>query len=213
MGTSKKNELILKTYEMLKAMKPDEIKIRNIAAEANCTSTVIYKHFEDLDQLILFASVRFLEDYIVDLQEVINQNSDALDMLVEMWRIFAKYAFENVDVFDLLFWGKYKERLGDTIFEYYQLFPDEWRNMDGLFTSVFFHNEIRERNGIIMHRAAATGYFSYDEAKMLSDMECDLFHGILLRYRDTYRLPGKAEEGVSYFMDMLNSLISHYRIK
>ncbi|MDO5409051.1 MAG: TetR/AcrR family transcriptional regulator [Lachnospiraceae bacterium] len=213
MSTNKKNELILTTYELLKQMSPDDIKIRTIAAEANCTSTVIYKHFDDLDHLILFASVRFLEDYIVTLQEVINQNSDALDMLIEMWRAFARHAFENAEVFELLFWGKYKERLGDTIFEYYQLFPDEWRNMDGLFTSVFFNNEIQERNSMIMHRAAATGYFSYDEARMLSDMECDMFHGLLMRYRDKYRLPGKAEEGAALFMDMLNSLIGHYRIK
>lgn len=213
MSTNKKNELILTTYELLKTTSPENIKIRTIAAEANCTSTVIYKHFEDLDHLILFASVRFLENYIVDLQDVVNQNSDALDMLVEMWRVFAKYAFENVEVFDLLFWGKYKERLGDTIFEYYQLFPDEWKNMDGLFTSVFFNNDIQERNGMIVHRAAATGYFAYNESRMISDMQCDMFHGMLLRYRDKYRLPGKAEEGAATFMDMLNSLIAHYRIK
>lgn len=210
---NKKSELVLITYQMLKTHSPSEIKIRNVAAEAHCTSTAIYRHFTDFDQLILFACIRFLEDYVVDLQDTIHQNSDALDMLIEMWKAFAKYAFRNVEVFDMLFWGKFREQLGDTIFDYYQLFPDKWQNMDALFASVFFNNDLSERNGIIMHRAAISGYFSYDEERMLSDMECVMFHGLLLQYRGCYRIPGKADEGAARFMEMLHSLISKYRLR
>lgn len=213
MASNKKNELIQKTYELLKTSGPQDVKIRTIAAAANCTSTVIYKHFDDLDHLILFASVRFLEDYIIELQNIINKNTDTLNMVVAMWKSFAKYAFTNIEVFELLFWGKYKDRLGDTIFEYYQLFPNEWRNLDGLFTSVFFNDKLEERNSIMMHRAATTGYFTYDDAMLLSDLQCCMFHGLLMEYKDKYRNPEMAEEGSQRFMDMLDSLINHYRIK
>lgn len=67
---SKKNELVLKTYELLKTTGPYNIKIRTIATACNCTSTVIYRHFDDLDHLIRFASVRFLENYIVEIQRI-----------------------------------------------------------------------------------------------------------------------------------------------
>lgn len=213
MAANKKKELIQKTYEILKTDGPQNTKIRTIASAANCTSTTIYKHFEDLDRLILFASIKFLEDYIVELHNIISKNMDALHMGIMMWKVFAKYAFQNIEVFELLFWGKYKNHLGDTIFEYYQLFPEEWKNLDGLFTSVFFNDDIRERNSIMLHRAAATGYFSYDDAKLISDLECFLFHGLLQEYKDKYRDPEKAKEGVNYFMEMLNSLIERYRIK
>lgn len=213
MAANKKNELILKTYELLKTTSPCDIKIRTIAAQANCTSATIYKHFEDFDQLILFASVKFLENYIIDLHKLINEKTDNLEMLIAMWQMFSKYAFENIEVFDLLFWGKYKQNLGDVIFEYYQIFPDEWKHLDGLFTSVFFNNEISERNGMIMHRAAVSGYFHYDDVKLLNEMECTMFHGLLMDYKDKYREPGKAREGAELFMNMLHSLIEHYRIK
>ena len=111
MAANKKNELILKTYELLKTTSPCDIKIRTIAAQANCTSATIYKHFEDFDQLILFASVKFLENYIIDLHKLINEKTDNLEMLIAMWQMFSKYAFENIEVFDLLFWGKYKQNL------------------------------------------------------------------------------------------------------
>ena len=210
---SKKNELVLKTYELLKTTGPYNIKIRTIATACNCTSTVIYRHFDDLDHLIRFASVRFLENYIVEIQRITNEKTDALEMLETLWEVFAKYAFENIEVFNELFWGRYKENLGDTIFEYYQMFPDEWKNLDGLFTSVFFNNDILERNHIMVHRAAMTGHFSLDDSRMLSAMECSLFHGLMLEYQTKYRLPGIAEEGVAYFMKMLRSLHDHYKIK
>ena len=78
---SKKNELVLKTYELLKTTGPYNIKIRTIATACNCTSTVIYRHFDDLDHLIRFASVRFLENYIVEIQRITNEKTDALEML------------------------------------------------------------------------------------------------------------------------------------
>ena len=57
MAENKKKELIQKTYEILKDVGPEDTKIRTIASKANCTSTVIYRHFNDLDHLLLFASI------------------------------------------------------------------------------------------------------------------------------------------------------------
>lgn len=213
MASKKKLELIIKTHEMLKTKSPEELSIRTIAAACDCTGTVVYKHFENLDHLLLIASVRFLENYVIELEAVLNSNTDSLEMLYEMWRVFAKYAFANVEVFELLFWGKYKDRLSDAIFEYYQIFPEKWENLDGLFTSIFFNNDLKERNYIMQRRTAAMGYFAHKDLRMLSDMECDLFHGVMLNYRRVYREPGKAEEGADCFMGMLESLFEHYRIK
>lgn len=210
---SKKNELILKTYELLKTTSPEDLKIRAIADACDCTSTVIYRHFDDLDHLILFASVKFLEEYIIDIQKIINEKSDPLEMLTAMWQVFAKHAFQTVDVFELLFWGRYKERLGDIIFEYYQIFPDEMKKLDGLFTSVFFNSDIKERTYVIMHRAAVMGYFVYEDIKMLSDMQVHMFYGLLKEYQTVYRQPGKAEEGAIYYMRMLDALILKFRVK
>lgn len=215
MISGKKEELVAQTYKLLKTTSPGDIKIRTIAERCHCTTTVIYKHFTDLKQLICFASVRFLEDYIIDVKKIVNSDSDPLVMLRSMWGAFAKYAFRNVEVFELLFWGEFKGQLGDTIFEYYQIVQDkgEWERLDGLFTSVFFNSDIQERNYMIVHRAAVKGYFSYNNDRLFSEMQCDMFHGLLLEYKDKYRDQTKAAEGEKKWMEMLNSLIAAYRIK
>ena len=125
MAENKKKELIQKTYEILKDVGPEDTKIRTIASKANCTSTVIYRHFNDLDHLLLFASIKFLEDYMVDLQKIFNSNMNALDMGVLIWESFSKYAFQNISCF----WrpssgASIKENLGDHDLRIdYQLFP------------------------------------------------------------------------------------------
>jgi AcrR family transcriptional regulator len=213
MAASKKIELIQKTYELLKDTAPDDLKIRDIAKACSCTPTVVYKHFEDLDDLIRFGCVHFLEDYIRETMKIVNENMDPLEMLIIMWDEFSKCAFKNVDVYLHLFWGRYRSQLGDTIFDYYHLFPDHWQVMGGLFTSTFFNSEIKERNYTIVRRASAVGYFHHTETKLISDMQCYLMHGILMDYRDSYRQPGKAEEGQKLFMQTLRSQIQHYCIK
>jgi AcrR family transcriptional regulator len=209
-ANNKKIELILTTYQLLQAEELDNITIRKIASTAGCTSGTIYRHFNDLDDLISIASVKFLENYIVELQKLANEDTDPIEMNNAMWEVFVKEAFQNVDIFLFLFFGKCKDTLTEKIFEYYQLFPDKWRNMGGLFTSIFFHNNLEERITIMMTHAASIKKIRYQDIHALARLQCHLFHGLLCDYKSTYRLPGKPEEAVQIFMDTLNSLNEHY---
>ena len=213
MATSKKYDLIRVTYEMLKTSSPERLKIRDIAAAAQCTSAVIYRHFDNLDHLLLISSVRFLEDYIIELQDTTNQSTDPLTVEINMWQAFAKHAFKNLDIFELFFWGRYKEHLSDTIYEYYQMFPEQWTRLNGLYTIVFFNNDLKERNRTILTQAANAGYFKTEDVPLLADLQCDLFHGMLLDHKDTYRLAGVPEQAAARFMEILFSLHEHYRLK
>lgn len=213
MARNKKYELIVKTYELLKTQSPDDLTIRRIAEEAGCTSTVIYRHFENLDHLILLASVRFLEDYIDGLSNLLGRDSDPLTMLREMWVVFGVQAFAHVEVFEMLFWGRYTNQLSDAIIQYYQLFPEKWRSTNGVEATIFFSGNIEERNLIAVNRAAAEGYLPLKNIRLFSDIQCHLFHSIMLKYKDEYHSPGKAEKGLQEFMRAYDFLIDAYRLK
>lgn len=211
-GSMKKN-LVQVTYGLLKSEGIENIKIRRIAAEAGCTSTVIYKHFEDLDHLLSFASIWILKDYFKDFQQISSDpTQNVLDTNLRLWERFAYYAFNDIQIFELLFWGKYKERLGDMIYEYYQLFREDMKDFDGLAASVLFNDDLREREYIMLRRAAATGCLALDDIAMLSDLASCLFHGMLLEYKDKYKEPGRAQEGAQRFMDILTSVMDRYRL-
>lgn len=204
-----KKDLIQKTYDILRTEGIQNIKIRRIATEVGCTSTVIYKHFDDLDHLVTFASILYLKDYIEDFKAIVKSDTNILDMNLKLWECFSYYAFQDIPLFELLFWGKYKENLGEMVFEYYQMFRDEMEGFDGLSASIIFNNDLREREYIMLRRAASTGCISYEDIEILSHVVTSMFHGFLLEYNNR----NAAMEGVDRFMCALTSVISKYRIK
>ncbi|MBR0406343.1 MAG: TetR/AcrR family transcriptional regulator [Eggerthellaceae bacterium] len=213
MSEQRKLELIDATYEMLKKMPPDQISARKVVAAAGCTSPLIYRNFKDMDELILLAAVRFLERYIVESPQLFDESQDPLVMLDSTWELFAKHGFQNVDVFLFLFFSQHSKEVGDAIEEYYQLLPDGWRQFGGMFTTVLFDGDIYDRNLIVVRRVASSGVFDVDDAQAISDMQCYLFHGMLMKYRDVYRDPAIAAEGLEEFMRLFRSQVEHYRIK
>ena len=213
MAKNKKAELIDVTYRFLKKKSPDDITIRMVGSAAGCTSTTIYRHFENLDELVAVAATRFLEDYIFDLGDLLGRDGDSLETIVDMWRIFADHAFANAEIFELLFFGRYREALGDAIIEYYHMFPEKWQGLNGVYATVLFGNNLMERNRIMMHRAATDGYFPLRTSDALSDLQCYAFHGVLMKYKANYRDPAIAKEGAAEFMKLLKFLIDSVRLK
>lgn len=210
MSANKKRELVQKAYQILTQEGIEEIKIRRLAKELGCTSTVVYKHFQDLEQLIIFASVRFLEGYIKDFKRILKENLNPVELNRSLWECFAGYAFRAVPIFENLFFGKYKESLGDVIFEYYQLFPDEMKDFDGYSVSVLYNDNLLERDFVLLRRGASMGFLTLENARILSELDCYLFHGMLMAHREDYKEEGKAEEAVAKFMKMLRDITNIY---
>ncbi len=210
LSNNTKKELVQKTYQILLDEGIDSVKIRRIASEVGCTSPVIYKHFEDLDHLMVFASIRFLESYLRDFKVIMNSGDDYQKMHLKLWRMFSENAFNQIPAFEMLFWGKHKERLGDIIFEYYQLFKDEMTDFDGLTASVLFSNDVYERETIMLRRAAAMGKIHYDDIEVLATVTTSLFYTTLSEYKEVYKDPEKASEGIEKFNNTLNAVMNKY---
>ena len=207
---SKKYALLNATFELLKEMPPSELTARKIAAKSDCTSTVIYKHFGSPEHLIMVASVRFLEQYIEELQSILKGGDDEFTGLRTMWFCFASKAFCNPEIFQTMFWGAGSDQLGDVIFEYYELFPESFHGLDGVFATVFFNNDLQERDYIMVRRAAVAGAFNIKDARMISEMECALFRGCV---SEVCSLPSEkrdAQAATDKFMNMLDVLYSKF---
>lgn len=207
-----KKTLIHVVYEMLKEKRPDEIKARAVAEATGCTAAAIYNHFSGLDHLISIACIRFLESYIVDYQNVMTKDMDILEQAYSTWEIFARYAFHNVDVFERLFISNRNEKTGDLIFEYYQMFPDEWKRLDGFYSSMFFESRLEDRNRYMIKRISALGYFRSEDVEAINQLECYTFYGMLEVYKNSYRQHELAEKAIAEFMALLDRIIRQFRI-
>ena len=132
MSLDKKRQFVNVTYNILSKEGISEIKIRRLAQEMHCTSTVIYRYFDNLDHLIALASIRYLNDYLVDFSNLINDPlilTDPYTLNIKMWRCLAEHAYANMEIYEQIFFGNYSSHLAEVIFEYYQLFLDDTRNL------------------------------------------------------------------------------------
>lgn len=213
MAKGKKADLVDATYELLKTTRPNDITARLIAEKADCTNPIIYYYFDNLDHLLLLASVRFYEEYLLQVTNVVSSsNLSPYELHMETWKIFAEIAFSQIEVYDALFWGKYRNQVGEAMVEYYQLFPDRHPDMGGSYSMVFFMDDVVERTYLMLKIAASEGEFPSEGLHKFAEAQCALFRGIMLEYADTFRDPEKAKEGLTRSLDLLEFLNSLYRL-
>ena len=204
---SKKIDLIEAAYALLTQNSPQNLSIRTVASAAGCTTGAVYRHFDSLDHLFLVASIRFLEDYMEDLNGLLLKDEDPLRQHIEMWRSFGRQAFANIDVFEMMFWNVDGDVLNDAIFAYYQEFPERWRKLSGFQVMVFFGSDIHERNLLTLNRCMAEYKLKASTIGIVNDLEILSFHGLMMEYKNCYRIPGKAEEALNRYMKMLDQML------
>lgn len=216
MSLEKKRQFVNVTYDIMQAEGIEAIKIRRLAQEMNCTSTVIYRYFDNLDHLIALASIRCLNSYLIDFSSMINDPlilTDPYSLNIKMWQCLARHAYANMEIYEQLFFGSYSDQLGEVIFEYYQLFLDDERmKFDGFSSSILFNEDLVQRDIVLLRRAAALGSIHTEDVEILGQVEVFIFHGLLLKY-----MPRKDEEGIAEvvleeFTSLLKNLESKYRI-
>ena len=211
-GRSKKADLIQATYMLLADSRPQDLSIRAIAAAAGCTTGAVYRHFDSADHLVLVASIKYLEDYMAELNDLLLKDEDPLKQHIEMWRSFGRQAFAHVDLFEMMFWQVGEDALNDAIFSYYQEFPQSWRKLSGFQVMVFFSSSLKERNLLTLNSCMAEYKLKQSTVEMINDIEIFSFHGLMMEYRNCYREPGKPEEGLNRYMEMLDYMLGVIRM-
>lgn len=182
---NKKRQYIEATYNIIRKDGIGQIRIRKLAQMIGCTSAVLYRHFENVEHLITLASIRFLKEYMEAFQQAAQvRKTNPIQYSQDMWKLFTEESFKYPEIYEYLFFGKYTDQLGDIIYEYFQLFPEELIEMDGYSVSILMEGDLETRELILLRTAANKGMITLDEAKLLSRVEMMIYQGYLYRCRN-----------------------------
>ena len=179
-GIETKKRFILSTYHKLLVQDSSEISVRKLAEENGCSIAALYKHFESLDYLIAVASIRFLDEYMVEYGKLMDTDKDLLTIYVEGWELFNRYAFQRPDIYYRLFWGT-----GNSIFEnafqdYFELFPIIGsEKYTAYYYTLLFEDDMQNRDFIMLRRIANMNLISDDDAHYYSWTNPLLVKGLL----------------------------------
>ena len=158
------------TEKLLKEDSIDGLSIRKIAAEAGYNSATLYNYFEDLEHLVLFASIRFLREYIKALAEKITPEMNTLEKYRTIYSTFNYYAFRSPEIFHNMFFGKYSSKLSQVITMYYELFPNDLDGHGNTVKIMLMQGNMYLRDGPVMKELVADKYVSPLKAEMTLDL-------------------------------------------
>jgi AcrR family transcriptional regulator len=141
----------------------ENVTIRKVAKEAGYNSATIYNYFKDLDQLLLYASFKFLKLYTKELAETVDESMNALEKYITIFYIFAKHTFASPEIFWNMFYGKHYDEVDKLILEYYSLFPDEKGEHNEAVMKTLSSGNIFQRESFLVEQIAKEGYITKDD--------------------------------------------------
>ena len=182
-GIETKRNLILTTYRLLQNMDASKITVRAVAKEVGCSPAALYRHFDNIEYLIVLASIRFFENYMIEYGVLMDQEPDLLKQYVDGWRLFNRYAFERPDLYYRLMWGQYNSDFSDALSEYIELFPfSASSSSPDYFYTMIFNSDIMERDFLLLRRAVNQGLLTDVDANYFSKTNPLIVKGMLERY-------------------------------
>ena len=145
------------TEELMKEDDIDKISIRKIAKRAGYNSATLYYYFDDLEHLILFASIRYLREYTTALAKKIKPTMTTLEKYRTVYETFNYYAFRSPVIFHNMFFGKYSPMLLEVIKEYYDIFPDDLEGHEDLLKNLLKQGNMYYRDKQIVDELVKEG--------------------------------------------------------
>jgi AcrR family transcriptional regulator len=147
------------------------LTIRTIAEKAGYNSATLYHYFADLDELILFASVGFLRDYLVLLHNQITPQMTTLEKYRTIYHCFNEIAFRYPEIFYNMFFGPRSDNLEMVIKTYYEvLYPEELEGIpDASTRRMLLRGTLFDRDMIIMDEFVREGILQKEVVPLLLD--------------------------------------------
>ncbi|MEG0933451.1 MAG: TetR/AcrR family transcriptional regulator [Lachnospiraceae bacterium] len=195
-----RREYVAKAYEIVLKEGVEAVSIRRLAKELGCSSTSLYRHFTNLEELLFYAQIGFLKDYVEDLQNREVMWTNVWEMYIGIWECFSRQAFKTPKAFNCIFFGEQKNKLPVALLEYYKMFPEGIQILSDHLQFMLQEGTFAKRDYSIALRCVDAGVISLENAKHLNSMCVYCFKGIF---------KGVLDEGVEDVEELVAEVV-HY---
>jgi len=178
-------------YNIMKNEGLEKISIRKIAKVLDCSSAALYKYFDGLDQLILYASIRYLLPYIKDLNKKLKPEYDALTKHFIVWDAFAFHSFNNIKVFNHMFFSHYSDNFNHIVSHYYCMFEAEVRELEDMGVTFSRVGDFYARDMVMVNSCVNEGFFKAEDAELINKLGILIYMGAAKELLDKSNLDKK----------------------
>lgn len=174
-----RKDYIKKAYEIIKDEGVQAISIRRIAKEMGCSSTCLYRYFKNLDELLFYAQMGFLNCYLEDLEKASKKWKTVWDQHLGVWECYTRAAFRYPNAFDMIFLHENSKNLDTAVVEYYHMFPENLSGFKEHLKKMLETPDFYERDFAMCMQCVEENQITLENAKKMNHMECTLYMGYL----------------------------------
>ena len=172
-----RRDYVVQASKIIKEEGVGAISIRRIATELGCSSASMYRYFENLDELLFYAQLDALNEYILDLSNREKEWDDIWDVHFGIWRSYATEAFKNPQAFEAIFYQNLSRDLGEALKEYYEMFPDAIVRVSPFIKEMLEIPSYYDRDYFICSILVKEKKITEANARKLNHIICTLFLG------------------------------------
>jgi len=202
-----RRDYIQKVHDLIQEEGVKAISIRRIAKELGCSSASLYRHFENLSELLYYAELRTLADYIVRLNEAEKKWKNIWDIYVGIWDCYSREAFAHPEAYNLLFFEFTNVKLQSSIKEYYEMFPEDINATNQFFLEMLRTPSFMGRDFEMCKKCIQAGAISAKDAAQLNRIACLLFKGYFKGVLDDGIRPDEIDARVKMYIDDLDMTV------
>ena len=164
----------------LELMQEEGIKnlsIRKVAKKAGYNSATIYHYFTDFEELIVYACLRYVDEYAADLSRYLSLSSHPMEVYINIWECFCKHSYRHPNEFSLLFFKHMNDckDFSKYFSQYYEIFPASQSKELAEYTAMLDEGNLYEREFILLSKCLKNAGRNIPDADIFAMCEMNLF--------------------------------------
>ena len=180
------------------------VTLRKVADGAGYNIATLYNYFEDLDHVILYASLKYLSLYNKKVENSLKGCSSAKEGFFIMWDVFCEISFQYPDAFHQIFFNNHRGSLESICTRYYELFPEELPNTADTLYPIFSNYQLSARNLMPLRKLFEEEHRSLEQIDTVSELIVSAYHHLLHTQLTQKK---QTPEDIKYYTEKMNHYI------
>lgn len=155
------------------------VTLRKVAEYAGYNSATLYNYFDDLDQLIMYASLKYLNLYHSSIIKELELCKTERECLTQMWKTFCRISFQHPEPFERIFFNKHSICLNEICRQYYELFPEEEITPPESMTPILSSFVLSDRNRIVLKKLCEEEHLDLQQLDIMNDLMIYAYSNLL----------------------------------
>ncbi|MEG2016982.1 MAG: TetR/AcrR family transcriptional regulator [Clostridium sp.] len=157
----------------------ENVTIRKTADLAGYNSATLYNYFNNLDHLILFASMKYLKEYVELLPFYLKESDNKLEQYFSIWECFCTCAFKYPKIYYSIFFSDLNEKINNYLEEYYTIFPNDLLTSSSDIGKMLLEKSIDKRNLFLLEDCVNSGLLINDNLALINSITILTFQSTL----------------------------------